>query len=113
MTLECDDAPTMATREHLIPRVFNGPTEWWNLVAACHECNATRGHMNALAFYWLRLTMSIASIRVIRYNLLILAYERYEKRTVGKSVVVFTFLRRLFGHTPEVPAVSLKWTAGQ
>ena len=108
MTLEDDCRPTMATREHLIPRIFGGPTEWWNLVAACNECNSLRGHMNALAFCQMRLTMNVEAIKMTRWNLLMLAFERYERKTVGKVVVVFTFLTRLFGHTPVVRAVALK-----
>ena len=98
----------MATREHLIPRVFNGPTEWWNLVAACSECNTLRGHMSAHAFFWMRQHMSTHEIRVLRYGRLILAFDRYEKKTIGGAIVVFAFLHRLFGHEPALPAVALK-----
>jgi hypothetical protein len=108
MTLEDDDSPTMATREHLIPRVFGGPTEWWNVVAACRECNSLRGHMSALAFFWMRNTMSTETIVALRYERLMLAFERYEKKTEGSSVVVFAFLKKLFGHQPVLPVVALR-----
>jgi hypothetical protein len=100
MTLEDNDSATMATREHLIPRVFGGPTEWWNLVAACHECNSLRGHMNALAFHFMRQTMS--------HERLMQTFDRYERSAAGKVIIVFVFLRRLFGHPPAMPVVTLK-----
>jgi predicted restriction endonuclease len=109
MTLEDDMSPTMATREHVIPRALGGPTEWWNLVAACNECNTLRGHMSALAFAWMRQTMVTENIIHIRYDRLMQTFDRYEKRSFGKVVVAFNFLHRLFGHLPEIPAVPLKY----
>lgn len=32
-----------ATRDHVIPRSAGGPTQMWNLVAACHDCNQAKG----------------------------------------------------------------------
>lgn len=32
-----------ATVEHLIPRSLGGPTQAWNLAAACYRCNTERG----------------------------------------------------------------------
>jgi len=40
-----------ATRDHVEPRAYNGETSWWNLVAACSQCNSLRGHIEAMAFY--------------------------------------------------------------
>lgn len=38
------------TKDHLIPRVYDGPTIQENLVAACCQCNNLRGEMDAAAF---------------------------------------------------------------
>ena len=38
------------TKDHVIPRVYNGPTVAENLVAACCQCNNLRGEMEATAF---------------------------------------------------------------
>lgn len=111
MTLEDDMSPTMATREHIIPHALGGQTEWWNLAAACNQCNTLRGHMNALGFLWMRQNMMTAEIMHIRYARLMLTFDRYEKRSLGKVVVVFNFLQRLFGYQPEIPVVPLKYKA--
>ena len=103
MTLEDDDRPNMATREHIIPRAFGGPTEWWNLVAACRECNSLRGHMYAMKFFYLRLRMSVTDIRNLRYEYLTSEDERYKTRTHGNATVVWAFIGRMLG-TPIVLA---------
>lgn len=97
MTLEIDSRPTMATREHVVPRALGGPTEWWNLVAACHECNSLRGHMFAVKFYYLRLRMSVVEIRDRRFDHLSMEDQRYMERTEGRSTVVWSFLERWLG----------------
>jgi hypothetical protein len=38
------------TKDHLTPRVYGGPTQRDNLVAACCQCNNLRGEMEAAAF---------------------------------------------------------------
>ncbi len=48
-----------ATRDHVEPRSYGGETSWWNMVAACSQCNSLRGQIDAEAFYnlmqkWLR-----------------------------------------------------------
>ena len=103
MTLEDNNCPTMATREHVIPRAFGGPTEWWNLVAACSECNSLRGHMFAVKFYYLRLRLSVLEIRSLRYDHLTDEDMRYKERTKGCATVVWCFLQRWLG-TPIVLA---------
>jgi len=103
MTLADDDAPSMATREHVIPRAFGGPTEWWNLVAACRECNSLRGHMYAMKFYYMRSRLSVIEIRMLRYDHLTDEDERYKKRTKGRTTVMWCFLERWLG-TPIVLA---------
>jgi 5-methylcytosine-specific restriction endonuclease McrA len=30
--------------DHVWPYKHGGPTEWWNLVAACPDCNLSRQH---------------------------------------------------------------------
>ena len=32
------------TRDHVIPRKFNGKTNWENIVTACNSCNTKKGH---------------------------------------------------------------------
>jgi hypothetical protein len=39
------------TRDHVEPRVYGGETTWWNMVAACCQCNNLRGELEATAFY--------------------------------------------------------------
>lgn len=39
------------TKDHVTPRVYGGPTELKNLIAACRLCNNLRGEMDAYAFY--------------------------------------------------------------
>jgi 5-methylcytosine-specific restriction endonuclease McrA len=34
---------TKLTLDHLIPRAQKGPSNWGNLVAACHDCNHRKG----------------------------------------------------------------------
>lgn len=40
-----------ATKEHVIPKSYNGLGLLDNLVAACRLCNELRGNMDAVAFY--------------------------------------------------------------
>lgn len=35
--------PNTATRDHVVPRSAGGPTEAWNIVAACSCCNSRKG----------------------------------------------------------------------
>lgn len=44
MTLRLGKKNT-ATRDHVIPKSKGGPTELWNLVAACQQDNAAKGDM--------------------------------------------------------------------
>jgi hypothetical protein len=44
---------TSVTKDHVIPRVRKGITEWENLVAACAKCNSGRGHIDAYVFFHL------------------------------------------------------------
>ena len=32
-----------ATKDHVVPRSYGGPTEAWNLVGACFSCNSKKG----------------------------------------------------------------------
>jgi hypothetical protein len=105
MTFEDDDRPTMATREHVIPRAFGGPTEWWNVVAACRECNSLRGHMYALAFYWMRMQMTVKQIRKIRYERLAQEDEQYRLKTRENVIVIWFFFKRWFGAPVTLAAV--------
>lgn len=41
----CGFTPDMATLDHIIPRIHGGTFAWVNLVLACQECNAERGHL--------------------------------------------------------------------
>lgn len=36
--------PDAATREHLIPRAWGGPSRWWNMAISCRRCNNKRGN---------------------------------------------------------------------
>lgn len=108
MTLEDGCGPTMATREHIIPRVFGGPTEWWNLAAACSECNSLRGHMDAQAFYWMRQRMTTEQIREIRYERFERELSWYRNAVASEDlVIVWVFFKRLFGYAPVIPVVRL------
>jgi HNH endonuclease len=55
--IRCKPAPgevvprNAATRDHVEPRSYGGVTSWWNLVAACSQCNSLRGQIEAVAFY--------------------------------------------------------------
>lgn len=40
-----------ATKEHIVPKSYNGLGYLENLVAACRLCNELRGNMDAIAFY--------------------------------------------------------------
>lgn len=108
MTLENNMASTMATREHIIPRVFGGPTEFWNLTAACNECNSLRGHMDAQAFYWMRQKMTIREIRVLRHSRFEREVRWYREVAAGNVVIVWVFWKRLFGYAPVIPTVEIK-----
>lgn len=44
----------LATLEHIIPQCEGGTDHISNCVMACHECNNSRGDMNAWKFYELR-----------------------------------------------------------
>lgn len=35
----------LATVDHVHPRSLGGPTTWWNLVAACSDCNGAKADM--------------------------------------------------------------------
>lgn len=98
MTLEDDNSPTMATREHIIPRVFGGPTEWWNLVAACNECNTLRGHMDAQAFFWMRLKMSIEHIKSVRYERLAREDNKWRIIVLRNASIAVNFSKRWMEH---------------
>ena len=39
----CGRIDRKMTIDHIIPRKFNGPESWENLVTACVSCNATKG----------------------------------------------------------------------
>lgn len=39
-----------ATKDHVEPRSYDGETSWWNMVAACSQCNSLRGQIDAIAF---------------------------------------------------------------
>ena len=108
MTFQNDFASTMATCEHVIPRVFGGPTEWWNLAAACLECNGLRGHIYALEFYRMRQELSVEEIRVRRRLLFEKEFAWYRWYARGKFFIVWEVLKRLFGYSPVIPAVTLK-----
>lgn len=45
MTLKIGHEHT-ATKDHIIPKSKGGPTQMWNLVAACHLCNQRKGAMS-------------------------------------------------------------------
>ncbi len=57
--VEDPNSAQCATREHIIPRSQGGGDEWGNLVAACAECNQTRGDLDAIAFYWVVATSRV------------------------------------------------------
>lgn len=40
-----------ATKDHVEPRTYEGETSWWNMVAACSQCNNLRGEIEAEAFF--------------------------------------------------------------
>jgi HNH endonuclease len=39
------------TKDHVEPRRYGGETTYWNMVAACCQCNQLRGELEAEAFY--------------------------------------------------------------
>lgn len=39
----CGASPRRSV-DHVVSRSNGGPSELWNLVASCHECNAARGN---------------------------------------------------------------------
>ncbi len=44
-------ARNAATKDHIEPRCYDGPTTLMNMVAACSLCNNLRGEIEAEAFY--------------------------------------------------------------
>lgn len=50
MVLEDHMHPRGATIEHVIPRSMGGTRGWWNLAAACLDCNQKRGNSDHRSF---------------------------------------------------------------
>lgn len=75
----CD---TSVTRDHVIPRVFNGQTIWENLVAACNKCNHLRGNMEAYHFFALIFAGDHRRLWFARVR----EHDRLERRLVRKAI---------------------------
>ncbi len=76
--IHCD---TSVTRDHVIPRVFGGPTTWDNLVAACEKCNHTRGNMEAYHFHALVLAGDFDRL----WNARVREHDRLDRRFARKA----------------------------
>lgn len=77
--IHCD---TSVTRDHVIPRVFNGQTEWDNLVAACERCNNLRGNMEAYHFHALMLAGDFDRL----WNARVREHGRLDRRFARKAI---------------------------
>lgn len=73
---------TSVTRDHVVPRVFNGQTVWENLVAACNKCNGLRGNMEAYHFYALIVAGDQRRLWFARVR----EHDRLGRRFVQKAV---------------------------
>lgn len=49
-----DNSPTMATVDHIVPRISGGRNNRKNIVAACKWCNSSKGALDALQYLKLR-----------------------------------------------------------
>lgn len=91
------------TKDHVEPRTYGGETTWWNLVAACCQCNQLRGEMEATAFYnlmqkWFKRDPTLRSRwhqidrdELIEFKIQCLTVHARQLRGLGRNNIEYAF----------------------